>query len=359
MDKIKRFVECLLPLTQCNIACHYCYVIQENRRAMKPLALKFTPEVIGRSLRQERMGGICYFSICGAGETLLPKEVVAITREILKQGHYVNLTTNGTVTKRFEELMELPKEYLSRLHFSFSFHYLELVKKKLLDRFFDNIDLVRSRGCSFFVQFNLNDAYVEHLDEMKKLCLDRLGALPQVCATRDESVKHGVKLYTSKTLEEYKKIGDEFHSPLFEYTMKNFMVKRKEFCYAGDWSMILNLETGQMRPCYGSIKAQYIFDDPEKPIRFEALGKNCRSTYCYNSSHYMSLGVIPQMEGPGYGELRNRKEAHWYTDRMDAFLNSRLRASNMEYSKGKKLKVTMKNKVLALPERLFVYLHNL
>ena len=32
MDKINRFLECLVPVTACNLKCSYCYVIQEGRR---------------------------------------------------------------------------------------------------------------------------------------------------------------------------------------------------------------------------------------------------------------------------------------------------------------------------------------
>ena len=31
MDKIKRFFECLIPVTICNLKCEYCYIIQEER----------------------------------------------------------------------------------------------------------------------------------------------------------------------------------------------------------------------------------------------------------------------------------------------------------------------------------------
>ena len=33
----------------------------------------------------------------------------------------------------------------------------------------------------------------------------------------------------------------EFDSPLFEYKLSTFNVKRKEFCYAGAWMFTMNL----------------------------------------------------------------------------------------------------------------------
>lgn len=54
---IKRFVECLLPVTACNLKCSYCYVIQRNNRKMKQAELKYTPEQIDRAMAQSRWGG--------------------------------------------------------------------------------------------------------------------------------------------------------------------------------------------------------------------------------------------------------------------------------------------------------------
>lgn len=136
--------------------------------------------------------------------------------------------------------------------------------------------------------------------------------------------------------EEYKKLGDSFNSPLFDYTMKNFGVKRKEFCYAGAWSYVLDLFTGILRPCYGSKSSQNIFANLKAPIRLKAVGRHCPSAYCMNSSHFMALGVIPEIPHPTYAELRNRKcengFENWYSEEMHKVLNQDLAKNNTEYS---------------------------
>lgn len=58
---IKRFFECLIPVTVCNLKCSYCYVIQRNYRNMRLAELKYTPEHIGKCLTKERLGGECFF----------------------------------------------------------------------------------------------------------------------------------------------------------------------------------------------------------------------------------------------------------------------------------------------------------
>lgn len=365
MEKIKRFFECLLPVTACNLECGYCYVIQRNNRHMKIPTLKYTPEWIGKALNKERLGGICFFSICGAGETLLPNYTIDIVKNILKQEHIVNITTNGTLTNRFIELSKLPEEYRKRLNISFSLHYNELKNRKLLDVFVENVKRMKENGISFVVQLNLCDEYINELDEIKEFSKENFwGALPQLAATRKESNDlKKIDLDTELSFEEYKKIGESFKSPLFEYTMKNLNKKRTEFCYAGDWSGTLNLENGILQKCYADPRKQNIFENIEKPIKFEAIGCNCMSRFCFNSSHFMSLGIIPELDNDiTYGQLRNREIAGWYSDTVKQVLNNKLNSENKEYTKIKKIYVTVKSfiylrfrKVLSIMKRIFIH----
>lgn len=340
MEEIRRFFECLIPVTACNLRCSYCYVIQRDNRKMKMPELKYSPERIGAGLSKERLGGVCYFSICGAGETLLPEETVQITREILKQGHYVNITTNGTLGKRINELMQLPTDQKERLHFAFSLHYLELQKRNMLDAFFSNVRKVRDNGCSFVVQLNLCDEYEPYLDEISEKCMHEIGAFPQLAATRKENdLTRDIELLTSHTVEEYRTIGKKFDSPLFDFTMKNFGKKQMGYCYAGDWGGQLNLATGVYSRCYASRIKQDIFKDIEKPISFCAVGRHCKSLFCMNSSHFLALGMIPdQYQDVTYAGLRNREEGHWYSEKMKLALSTKLEHNNPEYNIKMKLK---------------------
>lgn len=349
-DQIKRFIECLIPVTACNIKCSYCYVVQRDYRNMKMPEMKYSLDTISKALSKERWGGTCYFSICGAGETLMPHETIDIAYELLKQGHFVNITTNGTLSKRFDEILKFPIKYLEKMHFAFSLHYIELKRINKLEEFFQNIKRIKAAGCSFTLQTNLCDEYIPYLDEIKKRCLEEMGALPQVAATRKEqNLKNRVRLMTELSDDEYIKLGNNFESPLFDFTMKNFNVHRNEFCYAGDWTTVLNLATGIMSRCYGSHFSQDIFAHPEEPIKFQAMGNCCQSLFCMNSSHFLSLGAIPDLDTPTYAELRNRKKANWYSPRMEAFLNQKLCDNNNTYGK-KELKMSRK---LANREKIY------
>lgn len=338
MEKIKRFIECLIPVTVCNLKCDYCYVIQREKNSGKMPEYKYPFDVMKKALSTERLGGTCYFSVCGAGETLAPASTVDVVQMLLENGHYVNITTNGTLTNRFEELMKrLSNDSKSRLHFAFSFHYLELERLNMTDRFFNNVKFVASNGCSFVVQINLYDGYLPYLDEIKKLCLENTGAYPQVAATRKENDLHeDVELMTEFGKEKYIENGNSFHSPLFDFTMKNFNIKRSEFCYAGDWTFTLNLATGIMHRCYCTVAGTDIFKNPDKKIKFCPVGKHCSSLFCMNSSHFMSLGCIPEADTPTYASLRNRVAGNgneWYTPRMKEFLSGKLCDNNNKATK--------------------------
>lgn len=332
MDKIQYFFECLIPITVCNFRCNYCYVIQRGSNSMKMPNMNYSPSHIVKALSKKRIGGTAYFSICGAGETLMVKEIPELVSGILNEGHFVNLTTNGTYTKGIDELLKINEKHLKRLQFAFSLHYIELLRTNKLDTFFDNIQKIKDKGCSFLVQLNWCDEYEPYIEEIKNICINRIGAYPQIAATRKENnLQYDIELFTKHSKEEYISIGKTFSSPLFEFTMKNFNVKQKGYCMNGLWGGVLNLETGIFRPCYTSPIQQNIFEDLNIPIKYIPVGRHCRSPFCMNSSHFIAMGCIPSYKAPTYVSLRNRLTINgeeWYNKTMKKALDSKLYDSN-------------------------------
>ncbi|MGL5904720.1 MAG: hypothetical protein ACRCZO_18700, partial [Cetobacterium sp.] len=102
--------------------------------------------------------------------------------------------------------------------------------------------------------------------------------------------------------------------------------------------------TGELKKCYSSIENQNIFEDISKEISFEAIGTVECKPYCINSSHFLSLGVIPNLKTPTYLELRSRQEENLYSKKMRYFLSSKLSESNSEYSFLKKIKIDLRLK---------------
>ena len=339
---VTHFYECLLPTSLCNLSCEYCYLIQENKRSMESISFDYSINQMLYALRSERVapnGGLAFFSLCGKGETLLQQGCIELVAGLLKEGHLVNVTTNGTISRAFDELTKLETASLSRLQIAFSFHYLELKKRNLIEVFFENVKKMKKAGCSIVVQMNLYDGYIPYLDEIKQLCQKQIGAPPQLAATRLEpkgTDLEEVSLHTDLPIKEYIRLGKTYDSPLFDFTIQNFGVKRREFCYAGDWTHSLHLQDGRLSPCYQSYKCQYIFRNADKPIDFSAIGHSCKSLYCINSSHFLALGVAPEIECPSYSMLRDRKEARWYNESMKLYLGQKLYDNNPKYSFWKK-----------------------
>ena len=116
--------------------------------------------------------------------------------------------------------------------------------------------------------------------------------------------------------------------------------KRKEFCYAGDWSLFVDMYTGESQPCYWQPYNQNIFANPEKPIKFCPVGHTCTQPYCTNAHAHMTWGLIPQLDTPYYADMRNRKcldGSEWLKSECKSFFTSKLKDQNREYNKMQKI----------------------
>jgi len=305
-----------------------------------------TPQEIRRALSVKRLGGICLVNFCAGGETLLAEDVLPVLRVLLEEGHYVMVVTNGTLTKRFEEIAMFPPELLKHLFFKFSFHYLELKRLHWIDRYFANVELMRGAGCSFTIEITPNDEIISCIDEIKTLCMNRLGALCHVTIARNDKTD-GIEVLSSKNWEEYQHIWREFNSELFSFKSEIFYKKRNEFCYAGDWSVYINLSTGDMHQCYCGKRLCNIYEDIDKPLTFEAIGNNCTIAHCYNGHAFLTLGDIPELETITYAQTRNRIDVfgrEWLQPEVKDFMSQKLKDNNEEYSKNKKRRINWKNR---------------
>lgn len=112
------------------------------------------------------------------------------------------------------------------------------------------------------------------IDEIKQISMEKLGAYCHVTVAREETNPE-LPILTKLSREDYIKTWGSFESDLFEFKMKTFNVKRKEFCYGGMWTAHLNLGTGVLKQCYCGAKIQNIFKEIDKPIPWEAIGNNC------------------------------------------------------------------------------------
>ena len=85
--------------------------------------------MLANVFQKRGLGGTCIINLTGGGETLIPKEMPQYIYQLLLQGHFLEVVTNGTLTSRFDEIAKFPRNLLEHLEFKFSFHYAELKKK--------------------------------------------------------------------------------------------------------------------------------------------------------------------------------------------------------------------------------------
>jgi hypothetical protein len=329
-ERIKKYIDCWVPVRTCNFRCHYCYVAQTGDFKSKLPEFKYSAEYIAKALSKRRLGGTCFINLCGSGETLLPPQIIGIIRTLLEEGHYIAVVTNGSLSNRFDEICAFPDEILSRLFIKFSFHYLELKRLDIMDKFFHNIHKIQNAGASFSIEFPSSDEMVPYIDEIKAVCLENVGALCHVTTLRDDS-KTSSPLLTDYSEEKYYNIWSSFDSDLFEFKRKLQNIPQTGFCYAGYLTCTVDIGTGDMRQCYRAELLDNIYIDLDKPLYFEPVGHNCPDSYCTVGHALLAFGVIPESniaKDVTYSTLRNRtclNGTEWLTHRMKIFMGSKLK----------------------------------
>ena len=233
----------------------------------------------------------------------------------------------------------------------------------MLDKFFENIQRVKDAGCSFSLELTPSDEYIPYIDEIKEICMDRVGAYCHLTVARDERDPE-LPILTKLSRDEYVSTWSQFDSDLFKFKMQTFNIKRKEFCYAGEWTAHLNLGTGILRQCYCGTVIQNIFENPDKEIKWQPIGNNCAEPHCHNAHVWLTLGAIPSLETPTYALMRDRVAkdgSHWLQDNMREFLSGKLKDNNKEHTpeevrrinRAMKIKVGTTVKVRGIARRVF------
>ena len=187
----------------CNFRCHYCYLAQrsEHYQGIQPI-MKYSPEEVARALSNERIGGNAFMNFCADGETLLTKDLDKYVKALLQQGHYAEIVTNLTATKALDSYLNWDKALLEKLEFKCSFHYLELKRHHLLDRFVENVHKIWKAGASANIEITPSDELIPFIDELQAFSLREFGALPHLTIARDDRTK-GIDYLTSLSPEEY------------------------------------------------------------------------------------------------------------------------------------------------------------
>lgn len=323
-----------IPLSVCNLRCHYCYLAQRpsSYEGVIP-EMRFSPEQVAYAVRKERVGGGCYINLCANGETLLLPELDRYVELLVREGHYLEIISNMVVTKKLEPLLALGPDVLSHVEFKCSLHYLELEKKGLLQRFADNVNAAWAAGASINVEITPSDELVPKIDEVKAYCMDNFGALAHLTIARDDATS-GIERLTKLSMEEYHAAWDQFDSSFFQFKNTIFGVKQTGFCEAGAWMYYVMMDSGKTTQCYKGRVIGNIFENPDEPLPEAPIGR-CMISHCYNGHVLLTAGLINGLTDVGYGDIRDRERAdgtHWLRPELKAFFNTKLGDSNDEPS---------------------------
>ena len=326
-EKIVKFIDLAIGNENCNLRCEYCYIAQRRLFNNKLIKIPYELSFLRRAFSKRRFGGRCFINFCAGGETLLAEELLPVIKMLLEEGHYVQIVTNGTVSKAFAEITSWGNELTKRLMFKFSFHYLELLRLNLFEKFWANVKAAQENKISFTVEITPCDNLIPHIPDIQKMCDEKLnGAMPHITVARNDRVP-GIDILSEHSVEEYEKIWGVFGSQLFALKMSLYHRKVTEYCCAGRDSLSINLETGNVNQCVAHPYIGNIYADITKPVPCQPVGNNCRLPYCFNGHAYLTFGVCKDIECISYLEVRDRVDRdgnHWVQPEMAEAISKKL-----------------------------------
>lgn len=340
---ISKLILIYIPTSVCNYRCEYCFIGHTNSWKEEKEQFRYSVDEVLAGLTKERLCGTCLINLTAKGETLLYKDLVPLTEGLLKEGHYVEIITNGSITRVIDQLLSFPEQYLERIFFKISYHYKEIKDKKKEETFWKNVDRIKRSPCSFSLELMPYDELNDCIDDIMYQCIKHVGAPCHATVGRDDSDKQK-GLLTDLSRQEYVNIWTKLDSQMFKLKMDLFGVRRKEFCYAGKWSLIIDLASGKASQCYGRPFTQDIFKDVSKPIVFFPVGYTCMQPFCFNGHSHVALGMLPDVDAPSYAQVRNRiceDGSEFLKPSCKNFFSQKLFDNNNRYSGKLKMLITM------------------
>ena len=333
--RIHRFIDLQLRnTTTCNFHCEYCYVWRHDGYIEGRKTSDYTPKQIRHALSYQRCGGPCFVNICASGETMLSQDIVELVAELLKEGHYVSVVTNGTVTRPIEKILMLPAALQERMFFKLSYHYLELQRTNLENRFWENVSTIANSACSYTIEITPHDNLIPHIKEIKEIFKQKAnGAMPHITYARD-STKSDFDLLSELSLQEYEHVWGQFDSALFSLKNKLYNKHINDFCYAGNWTFNVSLQSGNMQTCYRQTQFFPILSDVDSPLPELALGEKCAMRYCFNGHAFIAWGAVPTIKCDSYLAMRDREDSdgnHWVKPAYARAMKQKLYDNNFVY----------------------------
>lgn len=171
--------------------------------------------------------------------------------------------------------------------------------------------MIKKSPCSFTVEYITCDETLNEIEKFKSICNEKLGVLPQINMPRRGRASN-LGIESKYTWKKYLEMWDNtgIDSEFFEFRRQVFGKKYRDFCYAGERMLWIDMSTGYSRQCYSTPDLQNFMGELDKPVKWLAVGNNCREAHCYVAHTFMTLGIAPfpgyVKYKPTYDVIRNR-----------------------------------------------------
>ena len=181
-----------------------------------------------------------------------------------------------------------------------------------METFFENVSKVKNSPSSFTVEYTTNDNDIEYIEDIKKICIKNIGAMPHINIPRDASRKN-LGVYTKYSfknyIDKYNSMGVD--SEFFRFKEQFIGKKYKDYCYAGERFLWVSFRTGYSHQCYHQPPLQNFMEEYDKPVIWLPVGNNCSIDHCYVAYVMMTLGVLDYPKctkyKATYDVIRNRE----------------------------------------------------
>lgn len=359
-SNIKFFINARVHTRGCNLRCDYCYLWQHGHVNDKAnCVLRNSLDYVLKAFSPKRLGGICYINLAGDGETMLPEDIEELLLGLMDQGHYLTVFTNGTMSGKIKSLILKAKSrgISSHIHFNLSLHYLELERLGLKNKFTETAHFLKKEGISVSVSVILGKSYVPVIDDIKAYCDTELHIKPQIGRAFNEDDSGNVAW--SLTDEEYENAVARFVGQTKAPQLDNFHKKEKRFCYAGQWSLVLDLTTGVASQCVNNSDNIFNFyDSIDQLPELLPVGNCCKAVCCF-CNFRDRWNLVPeekiQLMEDGYEEETER----YITQEIKLHASQDMSLSHLMLSTEEMKKVNDKNLELQLLQQRIVLILNM
>lgn len=144
----------LSPNELCNYRCFYCFNGPAPNLTNKPLA---SPHEIVQCINS--LAPRVFVNLSGGGEPMLYPDIKLISRMLVKEGHWLGISTNFAVHRWQDYLKGIPPEQIVLI--SASYHNPTEVNSRLKKQFFNKARWVRDQG------YNITIKYIMHPERLK------------------------------------------------------------------------------------------------------------------------------------------------------------------------------------------------